>query len=237
MIVVFAYNFRHKKTQDVLVHLFLHGYDVDLVLAADPVELDIPSSTVRTKIRHRALVHPEEISRRIGAEYRVVPHDSDEAIDLLNRMEPDLGVIGGARILDREIIDSFRLGIINLHPGLIPESRGLDAMLWSVLNDVPQGVTAHLIDEHVDAGEILVRREIPIYEDDKDRDLQERLYEVELELLPEAIEVAREDDGSGELTRSVDPTTPYNRKMPGELEREVMAKLPDYVRRHATDSG
>ena len=68
-------------------------------------------------------------------------------------------MIAGARILKRPVIDRFSIGIINFHPGLIPEARGLDALLWSIRGDLPLGVTSHLIDERVDASSEAARQQ------------------------------------------------------------------------------
>lgn len=231
-LAVFAYNFPHKKTQDFLLRLFLEGYKTDLVLACDPVKLNIPPSTVRTKIRHEALVHPKVAAERLGIPYYVVAHDSPEAVELLRRSQCDLGIVAGARILKRPVIDCFKIGIINFHPGLIPESRGLDAMLWSIYRDIPLGVTAHLIDERVDAGTILIKKRIPIHTDDTVWDLSERLYETQLDLLAPAIRAALEIANGTVQAESVGKSS-YNRKMPADLERATLEKLPDYIRRFA----
>lgn len=224
-IAVFCYNFPHKKTQDFLLRLFLENIKIDCIFAADPVQLKIPPAAVRTKIRHIALIHPKEIAERLGIEYYVMPHNSYEVAQLITKRHIDLGIIAGARILKSHVIDSFSRGIINFHPGLIPEARGLDALLWSIYNKIPLGVTAHLIDEHVDAGYILLKERIPIWEDDTILDLSERLYEKQIEMLRPAIEAALKGEGV-----PVNPTTPYNRKMPEELEKQVIEMLPDYIR-------
>jgi phosphoribosylglycinamide formyltransferase-1 len=227
-VVLFAYNFPHKKTQDFLFHLIAGGHEIEAVLAADPIELKIPPSSIRTKIRHIGLIHPSEIARRIGVPYHVVPHKGPEIEALLERLQPSIGVIAGARILPSAVIGKFTRGIINFHPGLIPEARGLDAMLWSIYRDLPLGVTAHSIDRHVDAGTVLLRKEIPIWPDDELLDTSERLYETQLELLGPAIQALQSGTGT-----PVDPNTPHNTKMPPELEREVVEMFPSYRERHA----
>jgi len=221
---VFAYNFPHKKTQDFLLRLFMEGIPVRLIVAADLVKLDIPAPSIRTKIRHSALFHPRQVAERIGAEFAVAPHNSEEAIELVNRTGVDLAVISGARILKAPIISAVTKGIINLHPGLIPEARGLDAMLWSILRGIPLGVTAHLIDERIDAGKILLRREIPLKLDDTLFDLAERLIETQLEMLRLAIESAAACKGE-----ALPSGTSYNEKMPPKLEEEVVRRLPAYL--------
>jgi len=233
-LVVFAYNFPHKKTVDVLLHLFAHGYTVGWVLAADPVPLSIPPPAVRTKITHYVPLHPRTVAERLGARYVVAPHDSQLVEELLSEVRPDLGVIAGARILKGYVISKFRIGIVNLHPGLLPEVRGLDAMLWSIYKDVPLGVTAHLIDESVDAGRLLLREEIPIFADDTLLDLSERLYDYQLKLLAPALEAAMRGDWIPFQGAALPPP---NKKMPPELERQVVGKLEEYKKRFALVEG
>lgn len=232
-IVVFAYDFEHKKTQDILLRLFLEEIPVHMVVGAPRVDLGVSEARIRTKVRHRGYVHPRRVAERIGARYAAVPHDGPEILDLLGSLEPDLGIVAGARILSADVIDTFGIGIINLHPGLIPEVRGLDAMLWAIHDDQPQGVTAHLIDKYVDAGNILERRRIPLHRDDTAFDLQERLYEMQLDMLEPAVRAALEDEGTGRVTETADRSVPYHRRMSRELMEETLGRLPDYLERYA----
>ncbi len=229
---VFAYNFPHRKTQDFLFRLRADGFEISDVLAADPVKLNIPPSTVRTKLRHRPALHPEKVSEMIGARYHVVPHRGAELIALLDEIRPEIGVIAGARILKPDVIGKFSAGVINFHPGMIPEARGLDAMLWSIRNDIPLGVTSHLIDRRVDAGRILERRRIELFADDSVFDLSERLYEIQLDMLSEAI--ARAAAG---CWKELEHGTHHNSKMEGALEVETLAMLPEYLRKQLQDDG
>jgi methionyl-tRNA formyltransferase len=190
--------------------------------------LKLPPPSLRTKVRHIALLHPRDVTERIGASYHVLSHDSSRAVEVVRSFGLDLGIITGARILKKPLIEAFGVGVINFHPGLIPEARGLDALLWSIHRDVPLGVTAHLIDERVDAGTVLLRRQIPVYQDDTFQDLSERLYETQLEVLTPAIKEALRGGGV-----PVDPDTPYNRKMPTSMEQAVGAKVGEYVRRYS----
>ncbi|MDK2839663.1 MAG: phosphoribosylglycinamide formyltransferase 1 [Thermosipho sp. (in: thermotogales)] len=225
-IAVFAYNFPHKKTQDFLIRLFLENIKVSCIFAADPVPLNIPKHTIKVKINHSALIHPKEIAERLNIDYYVLPHNSAELVEIVKERNIELGIIAGARILKPHIIKSFPLGIINFHPGLIPEARGLDAMLWSIYNDIPLGVTAHLIDERIDAGSVLIKEKIPIYEDDTLLELSERLYEKQLDLIKRAVEKAIKREYI-----NLDYVGSYNKKMSPELEKEVIKKLPEYIKK------
>ena len=175
-LVVFAYAFPHKKTQDVILRLAALG-GVPLAVVAAPWEpLPIATPSIRVKPRHADLVHPAELCRAFGIEYHVVDHRSDTCLLLLDWLKPELGLIAGARLLPGAVLDYFRHGVVNMHPGLLPHVRGLDALQWSLYHEVPLGVTAHIVDAQVDAGWILERRLIDIHQDDTLVDLSLRLY-------------------------------------------------------------
>ncbi len=64
------------------------------------------------------------------------------------------------RIISKEVVESFKDKIINLHISFLPWNRGADPNLWSFLEDSPKGVTIHYINEGVDSGDIIAQKEI-----------------------------------------------------------------------------
>ena len=50
----------------------------------------------------------------------------------------DLGIIAGSRIIKKKVINEFKIGILNMHPGLLPLNRGLDTHKWAVFKNWPQ---------------------------------------------------------------------------------------------------
>jgi methionyl-tRNA formyltransferase len=225
--VIFAYDFPHRKTVDFIFHCLLRKYKIDAIIGAPPVKLNIPKSSIRSKLRHEASYHPKEVASAFNVPYFVAPHNSSVTQQLLSELKPQIGLIGGARILKPHIIEEFGTGIINFHPGLIPEARGLDALFWSIMNNVDLGVTSHLIDEKIDAGSILEVRRIPIFQDDTLFDLSERLYEVQVDMIDNAIQFAQKG-----MIQNIDLSeSAYNRKMPVELEKEVNTELIKYLGR------
>lgn len=221
---IFAYNFPHKKTQDFIARILFEGYKIDVILAADPVKLNIPHSAIKSKIRHQGIIHPATIAKNLGIPYYVVKHNSVEAVEIVKEHNLEIGIIAGARILKPLIIDAFTKGVINYHPGLIPESRGLDALYWSIYNNIPLGITAHLIDKDIDAGRILERKIIPLYKDDTIFDLSERLYEVQLDMIDSSIKMALSDQWIALQNKSA-----YNGKMDETLELQIESKIPNYL--------
>ncbi|NLK96459.1 MAG: hypothetical protein GX272_00045 [Epulopiscium sp.] len=228
-IAIFAYNFPHKKTQDFLFRLLVENIDIKCVLANDLVELNLPKSILREKPKHTDLVYPQKICDRFNIPYYNVMHNSKECEELLNRHDIDLGIIAGARILKQNIIQSVNIGIINFHPGLLPEVRGLDALKWAIYNDLPIGVTAHLIDSKIDAGRIIMKKEIPIYKDDTLIDVSLRLHELQVNLLPQAIKEVK--NKPKEMFQEVDASFPYNRKMETDKEITLLEKWNERLNR------
>lgn len=227
-LAVFCYDFPHKKTQDVLWRLWIEGFGVDCVLAAERRDLVQAPSSLRVKPRHVDLVHPRMIAERLGAPYHVLSHSSERAAEIIRNHGVDLGVIGGARILRGDVLDAPSLGILNLHPGLIPEVRGLDALKWAILTDAPLGVTAHLIDERVDAGRILLRERIGLKADDTLVDVWLRLHETEIEILPRAIESL---SARGVETFDLVGESETRSRVPPALDKEVIRKFRNRLER------
>jgi len=87
--------------------------------------------------------------------------NAPESIEQIREWSPDLIVFTGGNILRKPLLQVPRLGVINVHLGLLPEIRGMSSPEWSLLNGVPVGVTVHYIDEGIDTGPILRRSEFP----------------------------------------------------------------------------
>jgi folate-dependent phosphoribosylglycinamide formyltransferase PurN len=75
----------------------------------------------------------------------------------------DVALNGGTlEILKGQALSAPRLGIVNIHPGLLPKYRGCTCVEWALYNGDPVGLTAHLMDAGIDTGPILGTREIDI---------------------------------------------------------------------------
>jgi folate-dependent phosphoribosylglycinamide formyltransferase PurN len=88
-------------------------------------------------------------------------HDamSDEALAFLRAAEPDFVVTLFHQIVRRPLLGIPRLGVVNIHPGLLPGFKGIQPYFWELAEGHGQGgVTLHLIeDETIDTGRILAR--------------------------------------------------------------------------------
>jgi methionyl-tRNA formyltransferase len=98
--------------------------------------------------------------------YKVPHHNKKQCIELLEKLKPDLGVLGGTRIIRKRVLEIPPDGMLNSHPGLLPEVRGSASPAWSVYYDIPIGSTCHFIHTNIDTGDMVIRREIPIHKGD-----------------------------------------------------------------------
>jgi methionyl-tRNA formyltransferase len=98
-----------------------------------------------------------------------------EAVALLESLQPDFLVLGGAPILPEAVLRTARIGTLNAHPGLLPRYRGVDVVAHAVLNGGPIGATVHYVDAGVDTGGVLGRVEVSPVPGDSLASLQARV--------------------------------------------------------------
>lgn len=75
-----------------------------------------------------------------------------------------------------EIINSVK-GIVNIHPGILPDYRGSTCVEWSLYNNDPVGITAHLMSERYDAGPIILKKFIKLNNAEKYEDIRIKVYQ------------------------------------------------------------
>ena len=108
----------------------------------------------------------------------------------LAKFAPDLAVVVAyGKILPVDLLTTPRLGCINVHGSLLPRWRGAAPIQWAVLaGDKFSGVTTMQLDEGMDTGDMLLKREVPLAEDETAGSLFERLAPVGADLLIETID-------------------------------------------------
>lgn len=82
---------------------------------------------------------------------------SDATLEFIRQQQADVIVTLFHQIVKNPLIKLARLGVVNLHPGLLPQFRGIQPYFWELSEDFGQaGVTLHLIeDENIDTGRLL----------------------------------------------------------------------------------
>lgn len=227
-ICVFTYNFPHYKTQQGLLNLMVHGYKPNAIIAQEYKELNIKESRIKTTPPYKFINHPLELAIHFDIPYTVQDHNSIQHW-VFKAGDYDLGIILGARILSQETIDSFKLGILNLHPGIIPVNRGLDNIKWAIHDGLPQGVTAHLIDHRIDLGKIIRLEIIEDLEDDSLVDISIKIQDIQQQLLIESLNLLR----AGYLAFPSTTGGKYNKCMLDSEEEAMLSKFNSYKREYA----
>ncbi|MGF1471422.1 MAG: phosphoribosylglycinamide formyltransferase [Rubrobacteraceae bacterium] len=102
----------------------------------------------------------------------------------------DVGLVVGAgylRVLSPVFLRTFP-AILNVHPSLLPEFRGLNAVGRALEANVGEtGVTVHFMVEEVDAGPVVAQEAVPVLPGDTEESLFGRLHPVEHRLLVKAV--------------------------------------------------
>ncbi len=100
-----------------------------------------------------------------------------EAVERLRAVAVDaMVVVGYGQIIPQSVIDLAPLGIINVHASLLPKYRGAGPVQWAIVNgETRTGVTTMRIDAGLDTGDMLLKEETDIGEDENAIELGERL--------------------------------------------------------------
>ena len=114
---------------------------------------------------------------------------NEEFIEQIKALNPDvICVVAYGKILPKEILDIPRLGCINVHGSLLPKYRGAAPIQWAVLNgDKTTGVTTMYMDVGMDTGDMILKQEVEIGENETTGELWDRLSKIGGELLVETL--------------------------------------------------
>ncbi len=138
-----------------------------------------------------------EHAREAGIEALVVDHrayalraDYDRALVKALR-DRGVGLVclaGFMRLLSPVFVDAFPHRILNIHPSLLPKYPGLHAQ-QQALDDgaTVSGATVHFVNNELDAGPVVLQRQVLVRRGDTAETLAARILDVEHTLYPEAI--------------------------------------------------
>lgn len=113
-----------------------------------------------------------------------------EAIETLKKYDADIFVVAAfGQILPKEILDMPPLGCVNVHASLLPKYRGAAPIQWAVINgDKVSGVTTMQMGVGLDDGDMLLKQEVVLSEDETGGSLFDRLAKVGGELILRTME-------------------------------------------------
>lgn len=130
----------------------------------------------------------KELAQKNGIEVfqpQSLKRDADEYISKIREINPDVIVVAAyGKILPKEVLDIPRFGCVNVHGSLLPKYRGAAPIQHAVLNgDKKTGITTMLMAQGLDTGDILLKSETEIGENETAEELFDRLSVLGAELL------------------------------------------------------
>ncbi len=97
---------------------------------------------------------------------------------------------GFMRLLSANFIREYPNRILNIHPSLLPAFPGLDAQRQALEHGVKiTGCTVHFVDEHLDAGPIILQAAVPVLDSDTVESLSARILREEHRIYSEALAI------------------------------------------------
>ncbi|GAA0452894.1 methionyl-tRNA formyltransferase [Streptomyces sp. NPDC046215] len=106
--------------------------------------------------------------------------DDEELFSRLKEADPDVIVATNWRTwIPERIFNLPRHGTLNVHDSLLPAYAGFSPLIWALINGEKEvGVTAHIMDETLDAGDIVLQRAVPVGPADTTTDLFHKTLEL-----------------------------------------------------------
>lgn len=138
-------------------------------------------------VKEAALLHGIEV-------YQPRKIREPECIAYLEQYQADIiVVVAFGQILPKEILEMPRYGCVNVHASLLPKYRGAAPIQWAVINGEPiSGVTTMRMDQGLDTGDIIMKQEVALTEEETGGSLFERLAQTGAELLIRTLQAIEE---------------------------------------------
>ncbi|MEU7753014.1 methionyl-tRNA formyltransferase [Micromonospora sp. NPDC049171] len=115
-----------------------------------------------------------------GIPVEVRDRPDDDLLIPLEKADPDVIVATNWRTwIPPQIFELPRRGTLNVHDSLLPAYAGFSPLIWALLNGEKEvGVTAHMMDAELDAGNIVLQRSVPVGPRDTTTDLFHKTLEL-----------------------------------------------------------
>jgi len=161
--------------------------------------------------RNQALL---DFSVMHGIETKMFSARSTEAYHWITEFRPDaLFSLYFRDIIPKTILDIPAAGAVNLHPSLLPKYRGTFSAPYAIINgEKYTGFSYHYMLPAVDAGNVILQRQVPIKPDDTAYSLYHRLIIEGMAAFDEAFRLVTEEHYPGQ--EQVGEPSYYSRRVP-----------------------
>lgn len=195
---------------ETLEEIIKAGHEVVLVVSQPDKAVGRSKALKYTPVKACALEHGIEV-------YQPERVREAECIEYLRGYQADIIIVEAfGQIIPKAILDMPRFGCVNVHASLLPKYRGAAPIQWAVINgDMVTGVTTMLMNEGLDTGDMIMKKEIIVREDETGGSLFERLSRVGAKLCVETM--AAIEAGTATYTPQNDDEATHTKKIYKEL--------------------
>ncbi len=134
----------------------------------------------------------------------------------IEEYQPDLIVLAGyMRILTPHFVQHYSGKMLNIHPSLLPKYPGLNTHRRAMeAGDKEHGTTVHFVTDELDGGPIILQAKVPIFDNDEEQDIVERVLAQEHQIYPLVIKWFCDDrltmiNGRAYLDQTMIPKSGY----------------------------
>lgn len=176
--------------------ILVSGHGTNLQAIIDACHQGILRSKIGLVVSNIPDVQALDRAHKANLSTKVVPSQGVDKkefqkslLQTVSKAKPDVIVLAGfMKILSREFVHAFTGRIINIHPALLPNFPGLNAVRQALDAQVKEtGCTVHIVDEGCDTGPILIQKKVPVLENDTEKSLHQRIQVEEHKAIVEAV--------------------------------------------------
>lgn len=200
------------------------GHEVVLVVSQPDKAVGRSKALKYTPVKECAVAHGIEV-------YQPKRIREAECVDYLRSFEPDMIVVEAfGQIISKDILDMPRFGCINVHASLLPKYRGAAPIQWAVLNgEKVSGVTIMRMDEGIDTGDMIMKEEVALAEDETGGSLFDKLSVTGAKLCVKAMEAI--ENGTAVYTPQKEAEATHTGKIQKEMGSIDWSKDAEVIER------
>jgi phosphoribosylglycinamide formyltransferase-1 len=128
-------------------------------------------------------------------DHKIYPNRADFDAQIHNKLlEYNIEIVclaGFMRLLTEDFVNKWQNKMLNIHPSLLPDFKGANAVEDALKAKVKiTGCTVHYVVPEMDAGPIILQKQVEVSEHDDLTSLSEKIHEAEHTIYPQALEIA-----------------------------------------------
>lgn len=204
--------------------VLISGNGTNLQSIIDAIDKQQIPGHISAVISNQADAYGLSRAERAGIKNVVISHkdyaersDYDQALMAqIDRFNPKAVILAGfMRILSAQFVQHYEGRMFNIHPSLLPKYKGLHTHRRALeAKDKEHGASVHFVTPELDGGPVILQAKVPVFEDDTETELAERVRQQELCIYPLVIKWFCEDrlvlqDGKVLLDNKVVPPQGY----------------------------